>query len=408
MALILRLTGVVIVNPLAFANILYLIIFTYLLVNYQGLDFLNLVHETFLNNIDVCMLFFDKKHRLTGLNPACETINLSDKDIGKTVEEISIDEILTDFYYSGGYKKTYYYESKDLWLDFDKKEVNNQNVKGTVVSVFNVSNIKTTEEVAKKRKQDLTDINNELNMFNKKLTESNKELDKANLNLKKSNENLNNINQELEKSNNANKVLLKEIHHRVKNNLQIILSLLNLDKRFHSKDTDEILDATANRIKTMALIHEKTYRSDDLVNVNIEDFIKDSIDNLVNLYGQQINLKKVDYDLEDCLLNMEVITPIGLILNELFTNTVKYAYNDYDVEEKIITVKFSEDNGIATLIFTDNGKGLPEEVDIHNSPSLGLTIVNSLTEQLDGEFNKLSDVDGAGFKIVFPINSGDE
>ena len=207
---------------------------------------------------------------------------------------------------------------------------------------------------------------------------------------------------ELNIKNSEKEVLLKEIHHRVKNNLQLILSFLNLEQRFHRDSPDDIIMAVKSRIQSMAFVHEKTYNSPDLVNINVEDFTKDEFQNLIDLHNaHEINtIMDIDSNLE---FSMEALTTLSLIANELFTNTLKYAF-DEDQEYKEIFLSISETDGIVTIISKDNGKGLPEGMDIYDSPSLGLTIINQLTKQLDGSF-KLLECDGAGYMFEFPLST---
>ena len=400
----LRFVGITNYNTVPISMIICLSIFVYLLMFNKRFDFSSSIYETFIDNIDVGMLFFNVHDELIDFNPAVlKMTNLTVKSLNKEVYHLFGDDLL-NFFYSGKSELVYYVKEKKVWLNIERRSIKNQSSYGRVYIIFNITAIKNAEDKSIKREQELMRLNEELDKSNEMLEASHKKLDIVNKGLEESYEKSDKIHLDLKKSNNEKVVLLKEIHHRVKNNLQIILSLLNLDKRFHSKNPDEILDATANRIKTMALIHEKTYKSDDLVNVDVEEFITDNVDNLSGLYGEQIGLERVDCIIDSVVLPMSVITPMGLILNEFFINTIKYAYVDYPVIEKHICVKFTVDNDIATLIFTDNGKGLPEDIDIHNSPSLGLTIVNSLTEQLSGEFSKLENLDGTGFKISFPIS----
>ena len=197
-------------------------------------------------------------------------------------------------------------------------------------------------------------------------------------------------------------VLLKEIHHRVKNNLQIILSLISLDERYNKNDLKSILDSTKSRIEAMALIHQKTYESENLSHVNVEDFFKDYCHSILNLYELE-NEIIIHYDINnDIEFSIDYITPLSLIINEFVTNSVKYAFPSTNQTEKniFLSIKVVDDEVI--LKFKDNGIGLPEDLNIYNSPSLGLTIINNLTVQINGELFK-EDCEGAGFKLVFPI-----
>ncbi len=189
-------------------------------------------------------------------------------------------------------------------------------------------------------------------------------------------------------------VLLSEVHHRVKNNLQIILSLISLNRNFES-NPDTILSDTENRIYAMALIHEKIYGSNSLADVNIKEYVEALTESLLDMYWSNILFHS---DMDSIDLNMEQAIPIGLIINELVTNTIKYAFpND---EEGNINISFKKEKNNYILIFKDDGVGLPEEFDIDNLSNLGLIVVKNLTTQIGGKLTIL-DCKGTGFKIEF-------
>ena len=202
-------------------------------------------------------------------------------------------------------------------------------------------------------------------------------------------------NNRLKDSIHEKEVLLKEVHHRVKNNLQIIVSLLTLDSRFNN-DPELSLEATKNRINSMALIHEKMYNSGDLAHINLKDYIVSEVDTLFNLY--RISNIKPHYELEDIDLTMEKAIPLGLIINEVVHNVIKYAFPNGENGNFRISLKYFD--GTVQLIMADDGVGLPEGMDIYNSPSLGLTIINGLTGQLEGEFYQISGP-GTAYGIEF-------
>lgn len=210
--------------------------------------------------------------------------------------------------------------------------------------------------------------------------------------------NLKDANEKLESLVEEKNILLKEVHHRVKNNLQIILSLLKLDARFKPNDPQNILESTQNRIFAMSLIHEKIYRSSDLAHVNMKDYIESEIDYLFKLYN--VSNIKVNYDLENIDLDMNVAIPLGLIINEMIHNILKYAFPDGNGGN--INISIESEEGNVTFILADDGVGLPEDLDIYNTTSLGFTVINGLVYQLEGVFTKL-DQSGAAFKIEFKI-----
>ena len=206
-------------------------------------------------------------------------------------------------------------------------------------------------------------------------------------------------------------VLLKEIHHRVKNNLQIISSLLYLQSRnIEDEKTALLFTDSRNRITSMALIHENLYRSDDLANISIEDYIHTLTAEVVRSYKQEGRTANLQLDVDSIPLSIDKAIPCGLIINELVSNIMKYAFSNGAVS--------SEDNSSETgfmqihvslkqtdakqiqLIVSDNGKGFPKNINFRETTSLGLQLVNSLVDQLDGKIN-LENENGTKFEILF-------
>ena len=200
---------------------------------------------------------------------------------------------------------------------------------------------------------------------------------------------------------NEKEVLLKEINHRVKNNLQIISSLLSLQSQ-DIKDEEALrsFQVSQDRIRAMALVHEKLYQSDDLARIDFGEYIKSLATDLGSSYGlanRDIDLK---IDVENILLGVDTAIPCGVIVNELVANSLKHAFPGDRSGEIIIS--FRESGGHYTMIFKDNGVGLPEDLDISRPPSLGLTIVKALAGQLRGTIG-LSRDNGSEISITFPV-----
>lgn len=195
-------------------------------------------------------------------------------------------------------------------------------------------------------------------------------------------------------------VLLKEIHHRVKNNLQIISSLLNLQSGYIEEPKIlEILKASENRVISMALVHEQLYLSKDLAQIDSSTYIKDLASNLFNSYNINLDAVQLNLNVNQILLSVDTAIPCGLIINELISNALKYAFSLGQSGE--IKIKFySHQQGQLTLIVSDNGIGLPKDFDWQNSESLGLQIVAALTNQLEGEL-EINKTNGTEFKIKF-------
>lgn len=209
--------------------------------------------------------------------------------------------------------------------------------------------------------------------------------------------------QELIKSNATKNILIKEVHHRVKNNLQVLNSFLNLERRAYGDNPNRILDNMQARLSSLALLHEKTYNTEDFININLEDYMKDQDSTLHMLFGaKDINFtSEVDPMIH---LSIDVITPLLLIVDELTMNAIKHAFPDPDMPNKTISKKIDFiDEHICELILRDNGVGLkdPDALVNHN---LGWEIINNLTRQINGELEILDCEVGTGFRIIFPVN----
>ena len=178
-------------------------------------------------------------------------------------------------------------------------------------------------------------------------------------------------------------ILLRELHHRVKNNLQIILSLINLQSNGIKNQEDlEIFRESQSRVKSMAIIHEKLYQSADFANINFEEYIESLVNYLLSYYSAD-SIEVIIHVNKDIILNMDTAVPCGLIINELVTNAIKHAFKRN--ESGKIYISLHSDNGCFTLIVSDNGKGITPEVDLDNPQKLGLQLVKSLTDQLEGK-----------------------
>ncbi len=200
--------------------------------------------------------------------------------------------------------------------------------------------------------------------------------------------------------NTENELLIKETHHRVKNNLQIISSLLNTKTVEGNKRVNEVLLDSQNKIKTMALIHQNLYNSDNFVKVHTSNYFKDLIEHVKNSNNEPHN-KTVTFnmDIDDSEIKMDLAVPLGLILNELITNSYKYAFN-VNQKENLITIKFKKTSKMNSynLEIYDNGNGLPKNFDIDKLSSFGLQMVKGLVRQLNGEI-QFRNGSGAGFNI---------
>ena len=196
-------------------------------------------------------------------------------------------------------------------------------------------------------------------------------------------------------------VLLREIHHRVKNNMQVISSLLRLQSR-NVKDEQQIemLKESQNRIKAMALIHEKLYRSKDLANIDFNDYIKNLVNDLFISYKVSTGKITMKMNIEAVSFGIDTAIPCGLIVNELVSNSLKYAFPKGKDGEIKISLRTLEEGDIE-LIVSDNGVSIPKDLDFRNTESLGLRLITNLTEkQLQGKV-ELNRNKGTEFQIKF-------
>ncbi len=195
-------------------------------------------------------------------------------------------------------------------------------------------------------------------------------------------------------------VLLREIHHRVKNNLQIISSLLNLQSR-HIKDESsfDLFQESRHRVRSMALVHEKLYRSEDLAKIDFCEYIQSLASHLFMSYGVNSASIELDVDAKDVYLDINTSIPCGLIINELVSNSLKHAFEGRK-KGKIRIVLQPEKKGIFKLSVSDDGVGLPQSLDVPKTDSLGLQLVTMLVEQLHGTLT-IERNHGTSFEIVF-------
>ena len=209
--------------------------------------------------------------------------------------------------------------------------------------------------------------------------------------------------EELMEANEHQTILIKEVHHRVKNNLQVLNSFLNLEKRAYKDKPHIIIDHMQSRLSSLAILHEKTYNTTDFKNINLKDYIVDQDSQLRSLIGLRDGIEfesQVDGDLN---LTIEVITPLLLVIDELTMNAIKHAFPDKNMPNKKITKIITKiDDETAQLILRDNGVGIenPEKV----TKNLGCEIIKNLTKQLDGHIELFQHENGTGYKLVFPIN----
>ena len=207
------------------------------------------------------------------------------------------------------------------------------------------------------------------------------------------------IEQQLRTSLKEKEVLLREVYHRVKNNMQLVSSLLSLQaSTIADPGILRLLNESQQRVKTMALIHERLYRSDNLARINTATYIQDLVNNLILFYKTMGSSIQVNFDVAELELDLDVAVPCSLIINELVSNALKYAFPDRQGEIKL---QFWLDNtGNYCLIVKDDGIGIPVDIEPHNTETLGMQLVYGLTQQLGGAI-ELDRREGSLFRIIF-------
>ena len=192
-------------------------------------------------------------------------------------------------------------------------------------------------------------------------------------------------------------LLIKEVHHRVKSNLQLILSLLNLDLRFNTEDPILIIENTRSRLKYMSILHEKIYKSNDLNEVQIKEYVPEIVDSILSIYNSPIHMVA---DLEDYNLTVDDAIPLGLIITEIVINTIKNGFKGISSGDLFIKFQIVDNFGI--MDFYDNGNGLPDGFSLENPNNLSILIITSLCRDLDGKF-ELINHEKSHFKLIFPL-----
>jgi len=193
-------------------------------------------------------------------------------------------------------------------------------------------------------------------------------------------------------------ILLREIHHRVKNNLQLIISLTNLQMR---QSTDEqliqVMKETQNRVRAMSLVHERLYHSEDIARINLADYTRFLATQIFGFYGVSNREVKLNFDIGKIMLDINTAIPTGLIINELVSNALKHAFPDNMAGE--LSISAHEEGHMIVLHVRDTGIGMPPGFDWKESQSLGLRLVRILVEQLNGSIELLPGEKGTAFFI---------
>ncbi|MBF0457268.1 MAG: PAS domain S-box protein [Nitrospirae bacterium] len=344
---------------------------------------------TLLNSVPDLIYIKDIYRQYVLINNAFKEFLGLDEDeiIGKTDEKFfpgalsekikeNEDELLTS-HKSVKVEHKFTSSSGDLYLDTIKTPIFSETggILGFVAVSRDITNRKLTERI-------LQEINGQLHMeiqrreqFGEKILSSLKEKE----------------------------ILLKEVHHRVKNNLQIISSLLYLQSiNLKNVDPQEVLSVSRNRIRSMALVHEKLYKSGNFATIDFGQYIRELASDIMYSYGVQEDKITLNMKCDNILLDVETSIPCGLIANELVSNAVKYAFPGNATGTICISLNETA-SGALHLVIGDNGVGIPKgpgNKDIFNSDSLGLKLVNNLVKQIKGTLEFSGD-GGTEFKITF-------
>ncbi|WAC04430.1 MAG: PAS domain S-box protein [Methanoregula sp.] len=276
-----------------------------------------------------------------------------------------ISEIFIERLYDG--------KGAHLWFIASPLYDTQSNVIGAIESIRDVSDRKQAEEALRTLTEELAD----------KVKERTSELEKTNLLLEDEIRYHQEAEHKIQQSLDEKVILLREIHHRVKNNLQIIISILNLQSRYvkDAKSLEALRDCQ-NRVKAMAMVHERLYQTHDISKINVAGYIRDITQILFHFYGFSLKSISLDIDVENMFVDINTAIPMGLIINELFSNALKYAFPEGRTGR--ISLNIKKDGDIISVVFTDDGVGIPADLDWRNSQSLGLKLVISLVEQLMG------------------------
>jgi len=218
--------------------------------------------------------------------------------------------------------------------------------------------------------------------------------------------------QQIKTSLQEKEVLLKEIHHRVKNNLQIISSLLALQADSINDDgVRHALNDSRSRIKSMALVHERLYRSENLAHIDAKTYLETVVRHVFSIYRHPHTNPALNFDIDDIMLNLDTAIPCGLIINELVSNALKYAFPAFKngatpaaAGQICINLHRLENERQYQLVVSDNGIGLPPHLNLEEAPTLGLKLVRILTEQLDSQLT-LNNEAGVTYTINFQQTS---
>jgi two-component sensor histidine kinase len=195
-------------------------------------------------------------------------------------------------------------------------------------------------------------------------------------------------------------LILKEVHHRVKNNMSTILNLLTLQLDMQeSPETKGVLFDAAGRVQSMMVLYDKLYRSDSESLLSLKEYFTALVEEIISIFPGKTPVKII-LDIENIMLSTKLLSPLGIIINELITNSMKYAFPE--CENPMISLTVIEKQSRVQIVFRDNGKGIPESVSFENSTGFGMQLISMLTSQIGGKI-RIERNAGTCFKIDFGI-----
>jgi RNA polymerase sigma factor (sigma-70 family) len=366
----------------------------------------SIAHQNFLSEFQFPVTVINRKRRIIYVNPKMRSL------LGGRFFQIIGREFKTVFpalgNLSGALTRLSFYREvvffRDVIYDLHILPVHDWLGRKTrqILMFYDISQLKVTEKnlkrIRKQIEQEVVSRVRELKSMNEVLKESNQALIDEIAQRRKA-ERM--INTALDEKN----ILIGEIHHRVKNNLQIIISLLNLQKRyFDDERIREVFRTTINRIRSIGMIHEKLYKAQDLANTNIAEYIDDLSHYLFHSFADKGNNILLRVDVEKIYLDLNRSILCGLIINELVSNSMKHAFDKAaggktDTQNQILIRLFTQGEELV-LVVRDNGKGMPQDIDINTVESLGMKIITTLVKQLKGRI-EFKNEKGTEVKISF-------
>jgi len=218
--------------------------------------------------------------------------------------------------------------------------------------------------------------------------------------MNKTNHKISQAKKEIIRRNDEKTVMLKEIHHRVKNNLQVVNSLLRIQSRgVVNKKVKMMFKVAQSRVITMARLHEKIYNTKDLKNIDVEEHFKLLVSDLIssNNIDKDISSKLI---IEPVAMSIDTLLPLSLIINELISNSLKHAFRNVEKGEVVVVLMLKE-NSQCKLTVSDNGKGVQKDILSDKNNSTGVTLIKTFVRQLNGTITSLKNVNGTSFEIIF-------